>query len=447
MAANPPAPSAPGAPSPGNSHYRHSHLAWISFFYCSTGIAEATSNYILPDTIRAFTQNAFIISIILSMNPLFGFVAQPWAGWYSDRIWTGLGRRRPLILVGAVCIAFSALGLPLAQQQARYLGFLEPIVRFFGRPEVSVGLVIVGFWNLVYQAAVDVVSIMIRSIVGDIVPLKYRATAFGLSNVVSTCMIFATLWWGSAIAKQNQLHWYLIVAVVALLATLPGTFLLKEPYVAPAPKSASRASGFRDYVATIRDTPHFFRMCLVIACTFVAGQLITNYYRLFTKEQLGLSLDEALKPFSWMPVIAFFASFPIGWLSDRISQKYVTMAGAVLLAFAGFWGVFATSIADLTIMALVVGVGLMAVDISSNAYLISLMPPGKIGQLSGFANVFRGFPRFLMFFGAGALIEIFDRNYRIAFGGAVLMAAIAFVLLWLLPKEVAPPAIAPAPAA
>src|SRR5690606_38961984 len=107
-----------------------------------------------------------------------------------------------------------------------------------------------------------------------------------------------------------------------------------------------------------RETPHFFRMCLVIACTFVAGQLVTNYYRLFTKEQLGLSLDEALKPFSWMPVIAFFASFPIGWISDRVSQKFVLQAGATILAIAGLWGVFANSIADLTVMAVLVGVGL-----------------------------------------------------------------------------------------
>jgi MFS family permease len=444
MSTPPPATPAASGPKPkpasDDRAYRPSHLAYISFFFCSTGIAEATSNYILPDTIRGFTQNAFVISVILSMNPLFGFVAQPWAGWYSDRIWTRLGRRRPLILAGCVCIALSALGLPLAQQQAAHVGFLAPVLRFFGSPEVSLGLVIVGFWNLVYQAAVDVVSIMIRSLVGDIVPLKHRATAFGLSNVVSTCMIFATLWWGSAIAKQNQLHWYLIVSLVVLVATLPGTFLLREPHVpapAPAEGEGKDASGFRAYVATIRDTPHFFRMCMVVACTFVAGQLITNYYRLFTKEQLNLPLDEALKPFSWMPVIAFFASFPIGWLSDRVSQKYVLMAGAVLLGFAGIWGVFATSILDLTVMALVVGVGLMAVDISGNAYLISLMPPGKIGQLSGFANIFRGFPRFLMFFGAGALIEVFDRNYRIAFGGAVLFAIVALFLITLLPKETA----------
>ena len=61
-------------------NYRHSHIAWIALLFCITGIAEATSNYILPDTIHRYTQNAFVISVILAMNPFFGFVAQPWAG-------------------------------------------------------------------------------------------------------------------------------------------------------------------------------------------------------------------------------------------------------------------------------------------------------------------------------------------------------------------------------
>ena len=422
----------PDKPPQITTAFRQRDIVWISLAYCATGIAEATSNYIMPDSIHAFTQNAFVISVILSMNPLFGFVAQPWAGWYSDRIWTPLGRRKPLILVGSICLALSSLGLPLAQQQAGHLGWLAPVLRVFGRPDVTAGLVIFACWNLVYQFMVDVISIMIRCLIGDVVPVHQRGKAFAATNIVFTCMTFLTLWYGGAIARQSELKWYALVSVVVLLAMLPVTFLLREPPVAPIEKTSGRPGG---YLRAVRETPHFSRMCLVIASTFVAGQLILNYYRLFTREQLHLTLDEALKPFSWMPAIAFFASYPIGWISDRVSQKHVTQAGAVLLGIAGWWGVFAQTIWDLRIMAIVVGLGLVCVEVASNAYLISLMPAGKIGQLSGFANIFRGGPRFLMFFGAGALIEIFDRNYRIAFGGAVVFSAIAFGLLCLLPKE------------
>jgi MFS family permease len=414
------------------ANYRHAHIAWIALLFCITGIAEATSNFILPDTIHRYTQNAFVISVILAMNPFFGFVAQPWAGWYSDRIWTPLGRRRPVIIVATVCLALSCLGLPLIQQQIAWLPWLAPVLKFFGE-DVSVGLALVAFWNLIYQAMVDVVSIMVRCIVGDVVPARHRGKAFAAANVVSVVMIFTTLRWGGAIMKANELHWYLVVASVVLLAVLPATFFLTEPYVPPVTKA--NAGDRARYWRTIRETPFFLRMCAVIACTFVAGQLVTNYYRLFTKEQLNLDIDVALKAMSWMPVISFVASYPVGWFADRVSAKYATMAGACMLGLAGAWGVFATSIWDLRIMALATGCGFVCMEVAANSYLISFMPPDKIGQLSGFANVFRGGPRFLMFFGAGALIEIFGRNYRIAFAGAVLFAIIALVLLSRMPKQ------------
>ncbi|HYD84368.1 MAG TPA: MFS transporter, partial [Opitutus sp.] len=250
--------------------------------------------------------------------------------------------------------------------------------------------------------------------------------------VVSVCMIFLTLRLGGTIARTGEWKWYALVAVVSLLCVLPATFLLKEPNT-PAPVAGK--GRLRDYFDAVRNTPHFLRLCLVVATTFMGGQLITNYYRLFTKEQLGLGLDEALRAFAWMPVIAFFASYPIGWLADRISPKYVTQAGAVLLALSGFCGVRADSIWDLRLMALLVGMGTLCVEVACNAYLFSFLPPGRNGQLSGFVNIFRGGPRFLMFFGAGLFIEIFDRNYRIAFGGSIVCAIVAFILLCGLPRQ------------
>lgn len=407
--------------------------------YCSTGLAEATSNFIMPDAIHRFTQNAFFISVILSLNPLFGFVAQPVAGWYSDRIWTPLGRRLPLIIAGVVCLALSCIGLPFSQAIADRLPWLEGPIRALGRPDISLGLVVLSFWILIYQFVVDVISIMVRSIIGDVVPSHYRGKAFGAAQIVSVCMVFTTLRLGGTIAASGEWKWYAIVATVALLCVLPATFWLREPYVPPT-KQTQAADGsdggtFRAYLRAVRDTPHFLRLCFVVACTFVGGQLITNYYRLFTKEQLGLDLDAALKAFSWMPIIAFFASFPIGWLADRVSPKYVTMGGAVLLACSGLTGLMADSIWDLRLMALLVGVGALCVEVACNAYLFGFLPKGRIGQLSGFVNVFRGGPRFLMFFGAGLLIELFGRNYRIAFLGSVLCAIGAILLLWSMPRQ------------
>ena len=44
--------------------------------------------------------------------PLTGLLIQPIVGQMSDRCWTGLGRRRPFILVGAILASLSLILMP-----------------------------------------------------------------------------------------------------------------------------------------------------------------------------------------------------------------------------------------------------------------------------------------------------------------------------------------------
>ena len=390
---------------------RSHHILRLPLLYCLTRIPEATPNYLMPPPLHRFTENAFIISIILSLNPFFGFVAQPLAGWYSDRIWTPIGRRKPVIVFGAVCLAVSCLGLPWSKS-----------------------LAVLAFWILIYQFMVDAVSIMLRSFIGDVIPPRHRSRAFGMGEgFISSIMIFATMFWGSKLIGENEWQWYAAVAAVALLATIPATFLVKEHYI---PIEKKKGGSLAAYFRTSLQTPYSFRICMVIAFTFVAAQLVMNYYRLFTKESLGLDPEQALKPFSWLPIISLVASVPVAYICDRFRlYKSLTMIGALLAGGAGLAGLFATSSMHLTAMAVLMGLSTVCMAVGLNAYTLSFMPPDKIGQLSGFQNIFRGGPRFAMFFGAGWLIEQFGRNYRIAFAGAVLCVIAAVFILMPMPKE------------
>ena len=51
-------------------------------------ITEGISASILPLTIKGFTDDPFVIGLILALNPFFGFIAQPLVGILGDRIWT-----------------------------------------------------------------------------------------------------------------------------------------------------------------------------------------------------------------------------------------------------------------------------------------------------------------------------------------------------------------------
>ena len=64
------------------------------------------TNYRIPTTLRHFTENSFLISCIIDLNRLFGFVVQPYIAWKSDRVRTRFGRRRPFLMVGLPCTLF-----------------------------------------------------------------------------------------------------------------------------------------------------------------------------------------------------------------------------------------------------------------------------------------------------------------------------------------------------
>ena len=44
--------------------------------------------------------------------PLTGLIVQPLVGYFSDRTWTGLGRRRPYFLVGAILSSLALIAMP-----------------------------------------------------------------------------------------------------------------------------------------------------------------------------------------------------------------------------------------------------------------------------------------------------------------------------------------------
>src|SRR5512138_965262 len=52
------------------------------------------------------------IPILWLAAPLTGLVVQPIIGYYSDRTWNRLGRRRPYFLGGAVAASLALLAMP-----------------------------------------------------------------------------------------------------------------------------------------------------------------------------------------------------------------------------------------------------------------------------------------------------------------------------------------------
>ena len=123
------------------------------------------------------------LSLLWIAAPLTGLIIQPIVGYLSDRTWTGLGRRRPYFLVGAILASIALVAMPHSSALWMAVGLL---------------------WIL--DASINITMEPFRAFVADKLPEEQRPTGFsvqslfiGLGAVVASAMPWMlTHWFGVA---------------------------------------------------------------------------------------------------------------------------------------------------------------------------------------------------------------------------------------------------------
>ena len=99
------------------------------------------------------------IPLLWIAAPLTGLIVQPIVGYFSDRTWTRLGRRRPYFLVGAILASIALVLMP----QSSTLW-------------VAAGLL----WVL--DASINISMEPFRAFVGDQLPTAQRPTGYAMQS-------------------------------------------------------------------------------------------------------------------------------------------------------------------------------------------------------------------------------------------------------------------------
>ncbi len=101
------------------------------------------------------------IPLLWLAAPVTGLLVQPLVGYFSDRTWCKLGRRRPYFLGGAI---FSAIALLLMPQAS------------------AVWMAVIALWVL--DTSVNVSMEPFRAFVGDLLPETQRKTGYAMQSVM-----------------------------------------------------------------------------------------------------------------------------------------------------------------------------------------------------------------------------------------------------------------------
>ncbi|MGB0344108.1 MAG: MFS transporter [Coraliomargarita sp.] len=389
------------------------------------------------------------IPLLWLAAPVTGLLVQPIVGYYSDRTWCFLGRRRPYFLVGALLASLALLAMPNS-----------------GALWMAVGLL----WIL--DASVNISMEPFRAFVGDKLVEEQRKTGFamqslliGLGAVLSSSLPWMlTNWFGvadgaaaeSAIPRSVHLSFYIGSAVFfsAVLYTVlttgehPPEDL--EAFKEMKRRSAGVGNAFREIIQGILSMPDGMRRLAVVQFFTWLGLFCMWIYfipAVATRVFGGEPGSEAYQAgaewggvcFSTYNGVAFAFSFLLLLLVRHFSAKSIH---TLCLACGGLGLVSVVFVTDPQILLLsMTAVGIAWASILSMPYamLANVLPPEKMGFYMGVFNFFIVLPQILASLGLGYALSHWLGGNAIAaivLGGISMLFAALCVRLFVLDEPV-----------
>lgn len=331
------------------------------------------------------------IPLLWLAAPVTGLLVQPLVGYFSDRTWCRLGRRRPYFLGGAI---FSMIALFLMPQAS------------------AIWMAVIALWIL--DTSVNVSMEPFRAFVGDILPENQRKTGYAMQSV----MIGA----GAVIASfLPQILTSLGVSTEAPLGHIPNTVKYSF-YIGAVVLMAA-------ILATIKTTPG-------IAAGVFHAEPGTPAYE--TAANWGSSC------FGIYNGVAFVFAFALLWLTTKFSAKAIHIVclsiGGVGLGSLGLT-LFGFEFTQMGLIFPMVCIGVAWSSILSMPYamLSNALPAEKMGFYMGVFNFFIVIPQICVNLFFGPFMKHFLGGSAIAavgVGGISLFIAAAFTF-WVQGRETA----------
>jgi maltose/moltooligosaccharide transporter len=370
------------------------------------------------------------LSLLWIAAPLTGLIIQPIVGYLSDRTWTGLGRRRPYFLVGAILSSIALLVMPHSSVLWMAVGLL---------------------WIL--DASINITMEPFRAFVADKLPEEQRPTGFsvqslfiGLGAVVASAMPWMlTNWFGveSGTSGGGKIPTAVMISfhagAVALFIAVLYTILTTPEYppedmekFRAMKKSSKGLGGFlNELVHGLTSMPKSMRQLAVVQFfTWVALFCMWIYWTPATARQVfgGNPADEAAWNkvietagawtgicFATYNLVCFVFSFALLFIARYISAKTIHVV-CLLIGAAGL--ISARFVSDqYVLLGSMAAVGIAWASILSMPYamLSSAIPADRMGFYMGVFNFFIVIPQVLVALAMGPLIGS-------AFGGDSMMA-------------------------
>ncbi len=376
-------------------------------------------------------------------GPITGLLVQPIVGALSDRTWTGLGRRRPYFLVGAILASFALIAMPNSSVLWMAAGLL---------------------WIL--DASINVTMEPFRAFVADNLPEEQRTLGFvmqsffiGIGQTLANALPFLLTAMGVVGVMASGIpHSTLIAFIVGgifFLATVLWTVFTSHEYP-PENLETFRVkqkegnlvgSLFSEIGEAVKDMPLTMKQLAIVQFfTWFALPCMWQFYGISVAKGVFGAVDEKSTPelfregtewgglmFAFYNVVCFLIAFIIPWIAEKTSRKTVHV---ICLALGGI-GLISTMFAANRFFLLVgmAGVGVAWASILAMPYVIlaGAIKAERMGVYMGVFNLFIVIPQIVMSF---LIPQIYESvlggqpiNVVVLGGVSMLIAAVSVLIV------------------
>lgn len=385
--------------------------------------------------------------------PLTGMIVQPIIGYYSDRTWTSLGRRRPYFLAGAILASGALMFMPNANLLVNLL------------PPLYVGAGIL----MIMDASFNVAMEPFRALVADLLPSDQRTLGFsiqtfliGLGAVIGSWLpyIFAEYFGvskagGDGVVPYNVTLSFYIGAVVFLIAILVTVITTKEfppdEYSKEDYQKEPSKKGLRQIISDFAGMPktmkqlglvQFFSwFALFSMWVFSTPAIATHVYGLESSDHSSGTYQDAA---NWVGIIfgvyngisAIYALL-LPSIALKVGRKF-THAISLTAGGIGLISVYFIHDPKLLILSMV-GVGIAWASILAMPYAIlaGSIPARKMGIYMGVFNFFITLPQIVNGIVGGPIVKhVYGSHaiYSLVMAGVFLLIA-AFCVRFVEDKD------------
>lgn len=377
-------------------------------------------------------------------GPMTGLLVQPIIGALSDRTWTGLGRRRPYFLCGAILASIALVLMPNSSALWMAAGLL---------------------WVL--DASINITMEPFRAFVADNLPEEQRTLGFvmqsffiGIGQTLANALPFILTAVGVVGVMKSGIPYSTLIAfivggVIFLLAVLWTVFRSHEyPPEDMEEFERMKSEGnvfsvvFKEIFEAVRDMPTtMMQLAVVQFFTWFALMCMWQYYALTVGKIAFGAVDEKTTKtlfqqgnewaglmFATYNIVCFLSAFCIPWLAEKLSRKMVHMICLLLGGFGLLSTMFATNNPYFLIIGMV-GVGIAWASILAMPYVIlaGAIKPERMGVYMGVFNMFIVFPQIVQIF---VVPRIFDNvlggnslNVILLGGFSLIIAAVSVLIV------------------